>query len=176
MMNGNGPYGNNYNDPDRRNPNYTGNGRNTEVNPEYNFNQSGEYTDQSGYNGQGQYESVTPDAIWNQIPPNMKKETPSMNVLSGVGIALSLISVLITALALIFSWFFYVGFIMNIISAVLAIIGTVVGTISLNINKRAGLPSGEFPVIAIVLGVIAILLSGVIFTCTGCAACFYCTK
>lgn len=162
--------GNNYNDPNRRTPNYTGNGRNTEVNPEYNFNSSG------GYGDSGQYETVTPDAVWDHIPQNRNNSSPSMNVLSGIGIALSLISIIVTALALIFSWFFYVGFIMNIISAVLAITGTVVGVINLNISKRAGLPSGEFPVIAIVLGILAILLSGVIFSCTGCAACFYCTR
>ena len=173
-MNGNGPYGNNNND----NGYNGGNGSNPEVNPEFNFNSPNgyQYKGQHVNNGQNQYESVTPDSIWNSVPQNRKNNAPPMNVLSGISIAISLISVIITALALIFSWFFYVGFIMNIISAVLAVIGTTLGALSITTNKRAGIPSGEFPVIAIVLGIIAVLLSGVIFSCTGCAACFYCSS
>ena len=185
----------NGNDP-RRNGNYTGHGNQNEVNPVYDFDSP--YGGQSS-GGNQHYEEVTPDAVWDSAPNGRnnaepfrrtngasqgqmfgmnqtgKKPATHASPIGIVGTLLSMLSVVLSLLALILTWLFYVGFIINIISAVFSVVGIALGAVGGGINARRGYTMGASNVAAIVIGVTALILSGLVFTCTGCAACFFCS-
>lgn len=186
----------NGNDP-RQNGNYSGHGNQSEVNPVYDFDSP--YDSSHGSGNNQVYEEVTPDAVWDAAPkgrnngePFRRNQSVSADRFFGinqsvrnavnhssplgiVGTLASALSVVLSLLALILTWLFYVGFIINIISAVFSVAGIVLGAIGGGINAHRGYTMGAANIAAIVLGAAALLLSGLVFTCTGCAACFFCS-
>lgn len=144
------------------------------VNPVYSLTNT---NTQGGGQQDGGYETVTPDAVWDQIP-GKKQGLPGRGPgqkFGIIGVVSGFFSISMSALALIFTWLFLVGFVLNIVSFVLAAMGIVFGSIGGSMNKRRGLAMGAPCIAAIVISAAALLVSGVIFTCTGCAASFFCS-
>ncbi len=160
-------------------------GNDPQVNPVYGFNNPYEHNESysnddfqenvNSPNG-GYYEEVSPDQIWNAGDQKLAGRTGPGNILGGIGVITVLVSIIISVLAFIFSWFFYVGFIMNIISSVFALTGTLLGVAGGTMNSRVGIQWGSASIAAVIVGILALMFSGVIFTCTGCAACFFSSR
>lgn len=149
------------------------------VDDPYRHSESGTSTDYHGnVNSPNEniYEEVTPDAVWDRGQRKISGDGGQGNLIGGIGLVIVLISIVISTFAFVFSWFFYVGFVMNIISAVLSVIGTVMGIVGGTRNSRLGMQWGTVSTVAVILGLLAIMFSGIIFTCTGCAACFFASR
>ncbi len=152
-------------------------GVNPNVNPVYDLSNGNtpEYGDSQQTNTP--YETVTPDAVWDTVPGKQKSPGKGPGSKLGiVGVICAMLSVVVSSLALVFSWLYLVGFIMNIIAALLAAVGLILGIVGGSMNSRCGFSMGGPCIAAIVLCVPALLISGILFSCTGCAASFYCSN
>ena len=129
-----------------------------------------------GQQGSSPYETVTPDAVWDSVPNRKRLPAKGPGHKFGIaGVICALMSIILSAMALIFTWLFLVGFIMNILSALLAVAGIIFASVGASVNTRRGLSMGGACIGALVLSIPALILSGILFSCTGCAASFYCS-
>ncbi len=97
------------------------------------------------------------------------------NGMSVAAIILSALSIFVTVLGLLFSWLFYVGFIMNCMSFAAALVSLLLSVIAKVRRSRSGMPNSLIPVIALTSAIIALIFSSMLFSCTGRVACLYCT-
>ncbi len=83
-----------------------------------------------------------------------------------VGLVISIIALVLAIMCMGTFWIPVFGITANIIALVCAIVGLVLGVRGGNKNSQIGAPKGGFSVGAIVCGIIAVILSGILMFCS----------